>query len=185
MQRAKPPLKVTDLPKEVRNNLKTLKIGNIGAELGTAVKNVFISESERIMADAQSIGDLIRATRTFNGSTVPNVGGVKVEVLVDDTVTTIRPALGESWNISSILIENLDVSNASTFNLQLYDGTNALSLLSGAIAASTAKRWGLLSDSTGSFPALNLQSTNALYLRFNQTGAAPVQVSVSYTQDVI
>ena len=185
MQRAKPPLKVTDLPREVRNNLKTLKIGNIGSELGTAIKNVFISESERIMADAQSIGDLIQATRTFNGATVPNVGGVATEVLVDDTVTTIRPALGESWNISCILIENLDVGNASTFSLQLWDGTQGLSLFDGAIAATTSKRWGLLSDATGSFPALNLQLTNALYLRFNQTGAAPVQVSASYTQDVI
>jgi hypothetical protein len=153
--------------------------------VGTAVKNVFISESERIMADAQSIGDLIRATRTFNGATVPNVGGVAEALLVDDTVTTIRPVLGESWNVSCLLINNLDPSNVSTFTLEIFDGTNTLTLWDAAIAAGTSKQWGLVSGSTGSFPALNLQLTNALYLRFTQTGAAPVQVSVSYTQDVI
>jgi|TARA_R110002110_G_scaffold271897_1_gene487486 hypothetical protein len=169
----------------VRDRLKTLQLGNVGTELNDASKNAYLNLSEREMKSALAIGDLIQKTRTFNGSTIPNVGGVVTELLVDDTVTTIQPSLGESWNVSSILIQNLDASNASTFTLQLYDGTRALDLLVGAIAAATEKRWGLLSDSTGSFPALNLQLTNSLYLRFSQTGAAPVQVSASYTQDVI
>ena len=169
----------------VRDRLKTLQLGNIGSELNDASKNAYLNLSQKEMASALAIGDLIQKTRTFNGSTIPNVGGIEVEVLTDDTVTTMQPPLGESWNVSCIKISNLDPSNTSTFTLELWDGTSALTLLSGAIAASSSKQWGLLSDSTGSFPALNLQLTNALYLRFNQSGAAPVQVLASHTQDVI
>ena len=169
----------------VRDRLKTLQVGNIGTELNSASKNAYLNLSEKEMKSAIAIGDLIQKTRTFNGSTIPNAGGVKVETLTDDTVTTIRPQVGESWNISCIFVENADPGNASAFTLALTDGTQELTLFSASIAAGTSKRWGLLSDSTGSFPALNLQSTNALYLKFSQSGAAPVQVSASYTQDVI
>ena len=169
----------------VRDRLKTLQLGNIGSELNDASKNAYLNLSEKEMASALAIGDLIHKTRTFNGSTIPNVGGVSVALLTDATVTTIRPSLGASWSASCILIQNLDAANASTFTLELFDGTNPLLLFNGAIAPSTNKQWGLVSDATGSFPALNLQLTNSLYLRFVQSGAAPVQVSASYTQDVI
>jgi len=169
----------------VRDRLKTLQLGNIGTELNDASKNAYLNLSEREMKSAIAIGDLIQKTRTFNGSTIPNVGGISIELLTDDTVTTIQPSMGNSWNCSCIKITNLDVSNASTFTLELWDGSNALALFEGSIAAASSKQFGLLSGSTGSFPALNLQLTNSLYLRFSQSGAAPVQVSASYTQDVI
>jgi len=169
----------------VRDRLKTLQLGNIGTELSDASKNAYLNLSEREMKSAIAIGDLIQKTKTFNGSTIPNAGAIAANLLIDDTVTTIQPAVGESWNLSCIKIQNLDPGNVSTFTLEVFDGTTALPIFIGAIAAATSKQWGLVSDSTGSFPALNLQLTNALYLRFNQSGAAPVRLDAAYTMDVI
>ena len=170
----------------VRDRLKILQLGNIGSELNDASKNAYLNLSDKQMKSATEIGDLIQKTRTFNGATVPNVGGVAQETLVDDTLTTIRASVGQSWNVSCLVIDNQDVAD-SDFILELYDATNAnvLPVYSGTIAAGTKKQWGLVSDATGSFPALNLQLTNNLYFQFSQFGASPVVVSASYTMDVI
>lgn len=170
----------------VRDRLKILQLGNIGSELNDASKNAYLNLSDKQMKSATQIGDLIQKTRTFNGATVPNVGGVAQETLEDDTPTTIAPSVGQSWNVSCLVIDNQDVAD-SDFILELYDATsgNALPVYSGTVAAGTKKQWGLVSDSTGSFPALNLQLTSNLYFLFSQIGAAPVVVSASYTMDVI
>jgi len=177
----------------VRDRLKTLQLGNIGTELSDASKNAYLNLSEREMKSAIAIGDLIQKTRTFNGATIPNAGAVVSEVLVDSTVTYIQPAVGESWNISIFRIDNLDPANVATFTLELWDGTTAIPLgytSPLAIAASSVFQLGLVNQIEGvsshiAMVALNLQLTNALYLRFHQTGAAPVQVSAAYTMDVI
>lgn len=172
----------------VRDRLKILQLGNIGSELNDASKNAYLNLSDREMKSASQIGDLIQKTRTFNGATVPNVGGVAQETLFDDTPTTIRPSVGQSWNVSCMVIDNQDAGNDSTFTLELFDDVSGLSMpiFVGTVSASSKKQWGLLSDATGSFPALNLQLTNSLYLQFSQDlSAAPVVVSASYTMDVI
>jgi len=169
----------------VRDRLKTLQLGNIGTELSDASKNAYLNLSEREMKSAIAIGDLIQKTKTFNGSTIPNAGAILPTTITDEDDHTVQPAVGVSWNISCIRIENLDPMNHSTFTLELYDGTTALPIFNGTINAATVKQFGLVSDGTGSYPALQLDVTNALYLRFSQTNANPVRIDVAYTLDVI
>jgi len=171
----------------VRDRLKTLQVGNVGTELNAASKNAYLNLEAKEMKSAIDIGNLLLKTRTFNGATIPNAGAI-YEVLITDDSTTIliQPPIGESWNISCIKIENLDPINASAVLFGLTDGTSTLTLYSGAINASSSKVWGLVSDATGSFPSINLDVTNSMYVTISQSGmSSDTQVTSSYTKDVI
>lgn len=171
----------------VRDRLKILQVGNIGTELNEASKNAYLNLSSKEMSSATDIGNLILKTRTFNGATIPNAGAIYDVTITDDSTTIlIQPPVGQSWNISCIKIENLDPVNASQVIFGLTDGTSVLSLYSGAVNASTSKQWGLVSDVTGSFPAINLDVTNSMYVTIAQAGmSTDTQVTASYTKDVI
>jgi hypothetical protein len=168
----------------VRDRLKTLQLGNIGTELSDASKNAYLNLSEGEMKSAIAIGDLIQKTKTFNGATVPNAGGVDVTVLNDSSASSVAPSVGQCFNVSMIRIQNLDPSSAAVVSIGLSDGTDMVNFHSASLAANGVLQWGLITGEAGA--SLNLQLTNALYLSFQQDGSsAAVQVAFAYTMDVI
>ena len=167
----------------VRDRLKTLQVGAIGTELNAASKNAYLNLSSQEMKSATQIGDLILKTRTFNGATIPNAGLVSATVLPTDAVTTLQPSTGESWRVLCIKMTNNDGAAASVLTMGVTDGTTSMDFHSASVAAGATLQFGMVAGVSG---ALNLPLTNALYLRFNQDGAAAlVTVEVAYTQDVI
>jgi hypothetical protein len=168
----------------VRDRLKTLQLGNIGTELSDASKNAYLNLSEREMKSAIAIGDLIQKTKTFNGATIPNAGQVDVTVLGDSSASTVAPEVGQCFNVSMIRIQNLDPSSAAVVSIGLFDGSDLLNFHQASLAANGTLQWGLTAGTDSS--ALNLQLTNALYLKFQQDGSSvAVQVGFAYTMDVI
>jgi len=166
----------------VRDILKTLKLGDIEKQLNSATKSTFVSEREQNMRDAADIGDLIQKTRTYSGATVPGSGAIAAVLLDDDAWHNARPATGESWTVSAIQIENIDPGAAAVVKVQLFDGTNACQIHDASLAAATT----LVLGPSSASPALNLQLTNAMYLRALQDGSSvTINVNLAYTQDVI
>jgi len=169
--------------RNVREVLKTLKVGTVEKQLNAATKETFISESARIMKDAAEIGDLIQKTRTYQGATIPGSGAVSATVLPTDAVATLAPATGECWRISCIKMTNNDGAAASVLSMGVTDGTTSMNFHSASVAAGAVLQFGMVAGVAGS---LDLPITSAMYLRFNQDGsAAAVTVEISYTQDVI